>query len=127
MRRRVGRVWSDAAADRQGVSLRSSSAGCECVRVTDRGVGTTAWSEAVGGGFFKTSLRVRQGSSIESHQRWREGNYRAIEASLSVEGEGLTVTEQCQTAEVSRAGFYRYLHQAQPKQADMLLRARLQS
>jgi putative transposase len=36
------------------------------------------------------------------------------------------VTEQCQTVEVSRAGFYRYLHQAQPKQADMLLRARLQ-
>jgi putative transposase len=36
------------------------------------------------------------------------------------------VAEQCQTAEVSRAGFYRYLHQTQPKQADMLLRARLQ-
>jgi putative transposase len=36
------------------------------------------------------------------------------------------VAEQCQTAEVSRAGFYRYLHQAKPKQADMLLRARLQ-
>jgi putative transposase len=36
------------------------------------------------------------------------------------------VEQQCQTAEVSRAGFYRYLHQAKPKQADMLLRARLQ-
>ena len=36
------------------------------------------------------------------------------------------MAEQCQTAEVSRAGFYRYLHQAKPKQADMLLRARLQ-
>jgi putative transposase len=36
------------------------------------------------------------------------------------------VSEQCHTAEVSRAGFYRYLHQAQPRQADMLLRARLQ-
>jgi putative transposase len=36
------------------------------------------------------------------------------------------VAEQCHTAEVSRAGFYRYLHQAKPKQADMLLRARLQ-
>jgi putative transposase len=36
------------------------------------------------------------------------------------------VAEQCHTAEVSRAGFYRYLHQAQPKQADVLLRARLQ-
>ena len=34
--------------------------------------------------------------------------------------------QQCQTAEVSRAGFYRYLHQTKPKQADMLLRARLQ-
>jgi putative transposase len=36
------------------------------------------------------------------------------------------VAEQCQTAEVSQAGFYRYLHQSQPKQADVLLRARLQ-
>jgi len=36
------------------------------------------------------------------------------------------VEQQCQTAEVSRAGFYRYLHRAKPKQADMLLRARLQ-
>jgi transposase InsO family protein len=36
------------------------------------------------------------------------------------------VADQCQTAEVSRAGFYRYLHQAKPKQADLLLRARLQ-
>jgi putative transposase len=38
----------------------------------------------------------------------------------------LTVEQQCQIAEVSRAGFYRYLHQTTPKQADMLLRARLQ-
>jgi putative transposase len=36
------------------------------------------------------------------------------------------VEQQCQAAEVSRAGFYRYLNQAQPGQADMLLRARLQ-
>ncbi len=34
--------------------------------------------------------------------------------------------QQCQVAEVSRAGFYRYLHQAAPKQADLLLRGRLQ-
>ena len=73
---------------------------------------------STGSGFFKTSLRARQGSSIESHQRWREGTYHAIEATLSLEGEGLTVAEQCHTAEVSRAGFYRYLHQAKIKQAD---------
>jgi putative transposase len=36
------------------------------------------------------------------------------------------VEQQCQVAEVSRAGFYRHLQQAQPKQADLLLRARLQ-
>jgi putative transposase len=36
------------------------------------------------------------------------------------------VEQQCQTVEVSRAGFYRYLHQRKPRQADMLLRARLQ-
>jgi putative transposase len=36
------------------------------------------------------------------------------------------VDQQCQVAEVSRAGFYRYLQQAAPKQADLLLRARLQ-
>ena len=34
--------------------------------------------------------------------------------------------QQCQVAEVSRAGFYRYLKQTVPEQADMLLRARLQ-
>ena len=33
---------------------------------------------------------------------------------------------QCQLAEVSRAGFYRYLQQTTPEQADLLLRARLQ-
>ena len=34
--------------------------------------------------------------------------------------------QQCQLAEVSRAGFYRYLRQTTPRQADLLLRARLQ-
>ena len=34
--------------------------------------------------------------------------------------------QQCRVAEVSRAGFYRYLQQTAPEQADMLLRARLQ-
>jgi putative transposase len=42
------------------------------------------------------------------------------------EGEGLTVERQCQLAEVSRAGFYRYLQQSTPVQEDLLLRARLQ-
>jgi putative transposase len=36
------------------------------------------------------------------------------------------VEQQCQVAEVSRAGFYRSLKQAKPEQADLLLRARLQ-
>jgi putative transposase len=36
------------------------------------------------------------------------------------------VEQQCQVAEVSRAGFYRYLQQTAPEQADSLLRARLQ-
>jgi hypothetical protein len=36
------------------------------------------------------------------------------------------VEQQCRVAEVSRAGFYRYLQQTAPEQADMLLRARLQ-
>ena len=34
--------------------------------------------------------------------------------------------QQCQLAEVSRVGFYRYLQQRAPEQADMLLRVRLQ-
>ena len=33
---------------------------------------------------------------------------------------------QCQLAEVSRAGFYRYLLQSTPTQAELLLRVRLQ-
>jgi putative transposase len=36
------------------------------------------------------------------------------------------VERQCQLAEVSRAGFYRYLQQGAPEVADLLLRARLQ-
>jgi putative transposase len=36
------------------------------------------------------------------------------------------VERQCQLAEVSRAGFYRYLQQTAPEQGDLLLRARLQ-
>jgi hypothetical protein len=36
------------------------------------------------------------------------------------------VEQQCQLAEVSRAGFYRNLKQTVPEQADLLLRARLQ-
>jgi transposase InsO family protein len=36
------------------------------------------------------------------------------------------VEQQCQVAEVSRASFYRYLDHTVPRQADMLLRARLQ-
>jgi putative transposase len=36
------------------------------------------------------------------------------------------VERQCQLAEVSRVGFYRYLHQSKPVEADLLLRARLQ-
>jgi putative transposase len=36
------------------------------------------------------------------------------------------VERQCQLAEVSRAGYYRYLQQTAPEQADLLLRARLQ-
>jgi putative transposase len=36
------------------------------------------------------------------------------------------VEQQCQLAAVSRAGFYRYLRQSSPAQADLLLRARLQ-
>ena len=34
--------------------------------------------------------------------------------------------QQCRVAEVSRAGFYRYLQQTEPEQANLLLRARLQ-
>ena len=34
--------------------------------------------------------------------------------------------QQCQLAEVSRAGYYRYLQQTAPEEADLLLRARLQ-
>ena len=30
--------------------------------------------------------------------------------------------QQCRVAEVSRAGFYRYLQQTEPEQADLLLR-----
>jgi HTH-like domain len=50
-------------------------------------------------------LRTSLGSSGESYQRWRQGIYRSIEATLSFEGVGLNVERQCQLAEVSRAAF----------------------
>jgi len=43
-----------------------------------------------------------------------------------LEGKGLTIERQCQLAEVSRAGFYRYLGHEKPKEEDLLLRERLQ-
>ena len=68
----------------------------------------------------------KSGEQHRSYQRWRQGVYRSIEISLSFEGVGLTVEQQCRVAEVSRAGFYRYLQQTAPEQADLLLPARLQ-
>ena len=63
---------------------------------------------------FSNEPSACQGSSRESYQRWRQGVYGGIEATLSFEGVGLTVERQCQLAEVSRAGFYRYLQQTLP-------------
>ena len=88
--------------------------------------GAAARPQASGTGFFQTNLRACRGSSRGSYQRWRQGVYGGIEATLSFEGVGLTVERRCQLAEVSRAGFYRYLQQTLPEQADLLLRARLQ-
>ena len=43
----------------------------------------------------------------------------SLDRSLALfEGVTLTVEQQCQAAEVSRAGFYRYLQQTVPEQAD---------
>jgi putative transposase len=52
--------------------------------------------------------------------------YRSIESTLSLEGKVLTVEQQCQLAEVSRAGFYRNLVHSAPQEADLELRSRLQ-
>ena len=92
----------------------------------DWGVGAAARAQADGSGFFKTSLRTSQGSSVESRRGWRREVYGVIQATLSFEGAGLTIEEQCRSAEVSRAGFYRYLVQREPKEADVELRSELQ-
>ena len=113
------------AAPRKQVRERKSTRS-ECSRAADRGIRTSAGPQAAGGGFFKTSLRASQGSSAESYQQWRQGVYRGIKTPLSFEGVALTVEQQCRLAEVSRAGFYRHLQQTAPKEADLLLRARLQ-
>ncbi len=76
--------------------------------------------------FFKRAFEHVRGATGNRISDGGKGIYRSIEASLSFEGEGLTVERQCQLAEVSRAGSYRYLQQSTPVQADLLLRARLQ-
>ena len=68
--------------------------------------------------------QVRGAASSRTSDGGKES--RSIEISLWFEGMELTVEQQCRVAEVSRAGFYRYLQQTEPEQADLLLRARLQ-
>jgi HTH-like domain len=84
------------------------------------------WAPSNWKSIFQAHLRACQGSDAESGKRWRGAVYRGIEASLSLEGKGLTVGWQCELAGVSRSGFYRYLQQEQPKEEDLLLRERLQ-
>jgi hypothetical protein len=71
-------------------------------------------------------LRACQGNDGASGRRCRNAVYQGIDASLSLEGKGLDIERQCQLAEVSRSGFYRYLQQEKPKGEDLLWRERFQ-
>lgn len=77
-------------------------------------------AKTTGSRFFQAHLRACQGSDAESGKRRRGSVYGGIEASLSLEGKGLTFGRQCELAGVSRSGFYRYLQQEQPKEEDLL-------
>ena len=59
--------------------------------------------------FLKRAFEQVRGAASSRTSDGGKESIAGIEASLSFEGVGLTVEQQCQVAEVSRAGFYRSL------------------
>src|SRR4051812_50105726 len=73
---------------------------------------------------FKKSLSASQGSTLDEQRAWRRAVYGEV---MQLEGKGgLSITEACEAAHVSRAGFYRHFDDHAPQQADTELRDQIQ-
>src|SRR5262249_20492865 len=81
--------------------------------------------EGLGSGFFQRGLAACRGATPAERQVWRAGLDAQIRAMMSRQG-GLGIERMCQLAQVSRAGFYRSLQEAQPVEEAMVVRAEMQ-
>jgi hypothetical protein len=81
--------------------------------------------EDAGSGFFQKCLAKSRGSTPAEQQVWREGIYDQIREVVPLQG-GLSIERMCQLARVSRAGFYRWLQEPQPVEAEMEARSAIQ-
>ena len=76
--------------------------------------------------FFQRSLAKSRGSSPTQRNQWRSGIYEHItEVMPSLQGK-LSVERMCMLAQVSRAGFYRWLKRKQPGVEETAVRAKIQ-
>ena len=123
--RRLLYTWRDKLEplDRSGGTASEFARGDapERGQPTQAGVGR----EDLGGGFFQRCLAKSRGSTPAERQGWREGIYDQIREVMSMQG-SLSIERMCQLAQVSRAGFYRSLQEAQPVEEEMEVRSAIQ-
>ncbi len=72
---------------------------------------------------FQTCLAKSRGSTSSEHRLWREGILDEIRTRMPLQG-GLSIERMCHLAQVSRAGFYRYLRGGWPAEEAHFGRAR---
>ena len=84
-----------------------------------------AGGEDAGGGFFQRCLAKSRGSAPEQQGLWRDGIYDQIREVMPMQG-SLSIERMCLLARVSRAGFYRFLKERQPREEDTEVRSAIQ-
>jgi len=90
-----------------------------------KGFKAVASGEDSGSGFFQRCLAKSRGSTPERRRLWRDGIYEQVREVMPMQG-GLSVERMCELARVSRAGFYRSLHQREPVEESMEVRSAIQ-
>ena len=88
-------------------------------------VAASAGGQNAGAGFFQRCLAKSRGSTPEQRYDWREGIYDEIQELMPLQG-SLSIERMCQMAGVSRAGFYRSLHERAPVEEEMEVRSVIQ-
>ena len=72
--------------------------------------------------FFRHALQKVGARRLQEFQSWRQGIYDEIRTKMPLQG-SLAVERMCQLAEVSRAGFYRYLRGGWKREEEAALRS----